>query len=83
MRDFWTKLAPRASRLLEHFALHFGAAVVVIIGFFLVERLVLLLWNDQIPAFFDRVPIRYVFHAMDLAVLGCVLVAILIRIFRE
>ena len=49
---------------------HSLLAALFIVCMFGIEKLIALLWGVQEPLLFGRVPLAYVFHAIDLGVLG-------------
>lgn len=65
---------------------HTAACAVVLIGIWLIEQLLHLLWGTHEPLLFDRFPIRYLFETMDggvLVVFACAGVIAAIRAFME
>ena len=68
-------------------ACHTGIAVIILTLIFLLEMYIIYLWGGATKALlFDLVPIKYLFHAIDLAILvvyGVYGVIDAIRVFRE
>lgn len=59
----------RAARAAVALVSHTILAALVIVAIKLLETLVHFFWNHSEPLLFDRFPLRYLFHAMDGAVL--------------
>lgn len=52
-----------------HLACDLAIGAAVIIGFWTLEQLILWLWGSDTPMLFGVLPLKYVFHGIDLAVL--------------
>jgi hypothetical protein len=52
-----------------HLACHLVVAGVILLGIRGLELLMAFLWKSQNPLLFDVLPLKWLFHAMDLGVL--------------
>lgn len=66
--DLWGPVRA-ALRAAIHLACHIVVAGLIIVGIRALEGLMSWLWQSQNPLLFDLLPLKYLFHAMDLGVL--------------
>jgi hypothetical protein len=60
----------RALRIAVVLACHLGLAIIIVGCIKVFELVFHLFWVTSEPLLFDLFPLRYVFHAMDLSVIG-------------
>lgn len=60
----------RAARAAVAFFGHLFLSGLVIVGVFLVELAIKWLWGEHDPLLFDLVPLRWLFQAIDVCILG-------------
>lgn len=48
---------------------HVAIAALILIGIWLLEQLISLLWKSNNPLLFDLLPLKWFFHALDVGVL--------------
>lgn len=76
-----------AFHLLQHLCSHWLIAAVVLLAIWAFEHFVTLLFHEENPRFFNQIPIKYVFQAMDFGVLVVIgvmgLIAIFLSIWRS
>ena len=65
---FWSPVL-KALRASLFFACHTAIAAVILICIWALSRLFPKLWGPDDPLLFDRVPLRYLFDALDLSVI--------------
>jgi hypothetical protein len=67
-RPFWSQLRS-ALLAAATLACHLVVAGIILLGIWCLEQVFHILWKSSDPLLFDRFPIRYLFDAMDLAVI--------------
>jgi len=60
----------RAIRLAIVLGCHVALAVFMIAGVKLLELVIYYFWNSADPLLFDQLPLRYLFHTMDVCVIA-------------
>lgn len=64
----WKTPIRDAGQTAIHIVCHLALAALILVGIWALERLTSLLWSET-PLLFGTLPLKYVFHGMDLAVL--------------
>jgi hypothetical protein len=64
----------RAGRAAIAFLGHFIIGMVLIVGIWATERMILWLWEGRDPQLYGRIPLKYLFDTLDLAVFSVFIV---------
>jgi hypothetical protein len=62
---------------------HVGLAALILTGIWALDRYTRLLYGDEVPLLYERVPLRWAFDTMDAGVLAVFLVYGLVEAIRE
>jgi hypothetical protein len=67
--DPWWGPVLRALRAAAAFIGHICLAIIIITGIWSLENYIHYLWEEREPMLFDRVPLKWLFDAVDLSIL--------------